>query len=220
MTVISGAFSASVRLGGRHHLVARRYLPVKRALDLVFCAIVFVPVAIAGLLCALAIRLDSPGPIVYAQTREGKDGRPFRMYKFRTMVKNADELLPSLAHLNALLPPDFKIPNDPRITRVGRLLRKTSLDELPQFLNVLKGDMSIVGPRPTLIGLEAYKLWQCERLEVRPGITGIWQLEGRHATSFDERLRYDLEYIRSMSLLLDIKLILRTVLVVFRGTGV
>ena len=169
---------------------------------------------------ALAVKFESPGPIVYSQLRIGKDGRPFRMYKFRTMVENAEELKASLAHLNVLPPPDFKIPDDPRVTRVGKFLRKTSLDELPQFVNVLKGDMSIVGPRPAEDGMDTYRLWYGERLEVPPGITGIWQLEGRAAISFDERLRYDLEYIRTMSLWLDLKLIVRTVLVVFKGTGV
>jgi lipopolysaccharide/colanic/teichoic acid biosynthesis glycosyltransferase len=142
------------------------------------------------------------------------------MWKFRTMVRNAEELKASLAHLNVLPPPDFKIPNDPRITRVGRFLRKTSLDELPQFVNVLRGEMSLVGPRPAEDGMDTYRVWYGERLEVPPGITGIWQLEGRHSTTFDERLRYDIEYIRSMSLWLDIKLILRTVAVVFKGTGI
>jgi lipopolysaccharide/colanic/teichoic acid biosynthesis glycosyltransferase len=207
-------------VGRRYYLPARRYLRVKRLFDVVFCLAILVPVAVVALICAVAIRLESPGPILFVQIRAGKDGRPFRMYKFRTMVSNAEELKASLAHLNVLPPPDFKIPNDPRITRVGRILRKTSLDELPQFLNVLKGEMSIVGPRPTDFGVSAYDLWHCERLEVPPGITGIWQLEGRHSTSFDERLRLDIKYIQSMSLWLDIKLILRTVGVVFRGTGV
>lgn len=207
-------------LGGRSYLPARRYLRVKRAFDLVFCAAILVPVAVVGILCAIAIRLDSPGSIMFTQKRVGKDGRIFRMYKFRTMVQNAEELKASLAHLNVLPPPDFKIPDDPRVTRVGRFLRRTSLDELPQFINVLKGDMSIVGPRPTDFGLNAYNIWHCERLEVPPGITGLWQLEGRHVSTFDERLRLDIRYIQSMSLLQDIKLIVRTVGVVFKGTGV
>ena len=204
----------------RTALDAAGYLPTKRLFDLVFCLLILVPVSVVAALCALAIRLDSPGPVFYSQLRIGRDGRPFRMYKFRTMVQNAEALKASLAHLNVLPYPDFKIPDDPRVTRVGRLLRKTSLDELPQFLNVLKGDMSLVGPRPAEDGMDTYRLWYGERLEVPPGITGIWQLEGRASTSFDERLRLDIEYIRSMSLLLDVKLILRTVLVVFKGTGV
>jgi len=197
-----------------------RYLPTKRAFDLVFCIAILLPVAVVAAICAVAVWLESPGPVVYSQLRIGKDGRPFRMYKFRTMVQNAEELKASLAHLNVLPPPDFKIPDDPRVTRVGRFLRRTSLDELPQFANVLKGDMSIVGPRPAEAGMDTYRLWYGERLEVPPGITGIWQLEGRAAISFDARLRYDLEYIRTMSLWLDIKLIIRTVGVIFQGTGI
>jgi lipopolysaccharide/colanic/teichoic acid biosynthesis glycosyltransferase len=196
------------------------YLGTKRAFDVMFCLAILVPVAVVGLLCAIAVRLDSRGPVFFSQLRIGKDGRPFRMYKLRTMVRNAAELKESLAHLNVLPFPDFKIPNDPRVTRIGRFLRKTSLDELPQFVNVLKGEMSLVGPRPAEDGMDSHRLWYGERLEVPPGITGIWQLEGRHSTSFDERLRYDIEYIHSMSLLVDLKLILRTLLVVFRGTGI
>ena len=196
------------------------YLAIKRAFDVVVCIAIMPLVAVVAGLCAVAIRLDSPGPVLYSQLRIGRDGRPFRMWKFRTMVRNAEELKASLAHLNVLPPPDFKIPNDPRVTRVGKLLRKTSLDELPQFANVLKGEMSLVGPRPAENGMDTYRVWYGERLEVPPGITGIWQLEGRHSTSFDQRLRYDIEYIRSMSLWLDVKLILRTVHVVFKGTGV
>jgi lipopolysaccharide/colanic/teichoic acid biosynthesis glycosyltransferase len=196
------------------------YLSTKRAFDVLFCIAILPLVAVVAAICALAVRLESPGPAFYSQLRIGKDGRPFRMYKFRTMVENAEELKASLAHLNVLPPPDFKIPDDPRVTRVGKFLRKTSLDELPQFVNVLRGDMSLVGPRPAEDGMDTYRLWYGERLEVPPGITGIWQLEGRAVTSFDARLRFDIEYIRSMSLWLDIKLILRTIAVVFRGTGV
>jgi lipopolysaccharide/colanic/teichoic acid biosynthesis glycosyltransferase len=199
---------------------AAAYLATKRVFDFTFCVAILLPVAVVALLCAIAVRLDSPGPVFFSQLRIGKDGRPFRMYKFRTMVRNAAELKESLAHLNVLPFPDFKIPNDPRVTRVGKFLRKTSLDELPQFVNVLRGEMSLVGPRPAEDGMDSYRVWYGERLEVPPGITGIWQLEGRHSTSFDERLRYDIEYIRSMSLWLDVKLIVRTVLVVFKGTGI
>ena len=198
----------------------RRAGGVKRAMDLgITLAVMPLLLPVLGIV-ALAVRLDSPGPIFFRQQRTGRHGVRFGMFKFRTMVENAEELKASLAHLNVLPPPDFKIPDDPRVTRVGKLLRKTSLDELPQFLNVLKGDMSIVGPRPAEDGMDTYRLWYGERLEVPPGITGIWQLEGRAAISFDERLRYDLEYIRTMSLWLDLKLIVRTIAVVFKGTGV
>lgn len=195
------------------------YLRVKRAFDLIL-ATASLPIVIPILaLCALALRLDSPGPILYRQWRTGQHGARFPMLKFRTMVQNAEELKASLAHLNVLPPPDFKIPNDPRITRVGRFLRKTSLDELPQILNVLRGEMSLVGPRPTSFGAETYRLWQTKRLEVRPGMTGLWQLAGRHSTSFDERLRLDIDYMCRISLALDLKIMLRTVAAVARGAG-
>ena len=141
------------------------------------------------------------------------------MYKFRTMVQNAEELKASLQHLNILPPPDFKIPDDPRITRVGAFMRKTSLDELPQIINVLRGEMSIVGPRPTSFAASTYSLWHSERLEVVPGITGLWQIRGRGTMTFDERLRLDIEYIERRSTWLDMKLIALTALAVFRRSG-
>jgi lipopolysaccharide/colanic/teichoic acid biosynthesis glycosyltransferase len=220
MTTLVRRSPAQGRTRKRSESRAQRYLRTKRVFDVIFCVAISIPVALIAALCAIAMQLDSPGPIVFSQMRIGKDGRPFRMYKFRTMVENAEALKASLAHLNVLPFPDFKIPDDPRITRVGRILRKTSLDELPQFLTVLKGEMSLVGPRPAENGMDSYRLWYGERLEVPPGITGIWQLKGRHSTSFDERLRFDLEYVRSMSLALDMKLILQTLLVVFKGTGI
>jgi lipopolysaccharide/colanic/teichoic acid biosynthesis glycosyltransferase len=187
--------------------------------DLLVC-LWLLPVVLPLLgLCALAIRLDSPGPVVIAQERTGKDGRRFRMYKFRTMVRNAEELKTGLAHLNVLPPPDFKIPNDPRITKVGRILRKTSIDELPQLLNVVRGEMSLVGPRPTSFAPATYSLWHTHRLEVSPGITGLWQIKGRNLTTFDERLRLDIEYIEHRSFLFDLKILLLTVPTIFRGSG-
>jgi len=156
---------------------------------------------------------------VFAQMRTGQHGVRFPMFKFRTMVQNAEELKASLQHLNILPAPDFKIPNDPRITRVGAFLRKTSLDEMPQILNVLRGEMTIVGPRPTSFAGSTYVLWHTERLEVLPGITGLWQIKGRGTMTFDERLRLDIEYIERRSILLDLRLILLTVFAVFRGSG-
>ncbi len=197
----------------------RRYRVAKRALDLVVCALTLVVVLPVLALCALAIRLDSPGPVVFGQMRTGRDGRRFRMWKFRTMVRDAEELKPALAHLNVLAPPDFKILDDPRITTVGRFLRATSLDELPQLFNVIRGEMSLVGPRPTSFPASTYDLWHTRRLDVAPGITGLWQIEGRNITSFDERLRLDAQYIRTMSLRLDIVLLLRTVGSVVRRSG-
>jgi lipopolysaccharide/colanic/teichoic acid biosynthesis glycosyltransferase len=199
--------------------VSRRYLIVKRLFDLAVCLLLLPVVLPLLLLSALAIRLDSPGPIFIAQERTGRDGTPFRMLKFRTMVRNAAELKAQLAHLNVLPPPDFKIPHDPRITRVGKFLRQTSLDELPQLLNVLRGDMSLVGPRPTSFAPTTYQLWHTRRLEVTPGITGLWQVKGRNTTTFDERLRLDIEYIERRSFGLDLKILLQTVPSVLRRTG-
>lgn len=199
--------------------MSRRYLVAKRGFDLAVCIWLLPVVAILMLLLALIIRLDSPGSILIAQERTGRDGRRFRMYKFRTMVRNAEELKAGLAHLNVLPPPDFKIPKDPRITRVGMILRQTSLDELPQLVNVLRGEMSLVGPRPTSFEPTTYSLWHTRRLEVTPGITGLWQLKGRNLTTFDERLRLDIEYIEHRSFWLDLKILLQTVPAVFRRSG-
>ncbi len=197
----------------------RRYLRVKRAFDLVV-SILALPVALPIFaVIALAVRLDTPGPIIFRQQRTGRHGRRFGMYKFRTMVRNAEELKPTLAHLNILPPPDFKIIDDPRITRVGAFLRKTSLDELPQLLNVLRGEMSLVGPRPTSFAASTYSLWHTARLEVAPGITGLWQITGRNQTTFDERLRLDIAYVRRMSLWFDLRILVGTVIPILKRSG-
>ena len=198
----------------------RGYAPTKRAIDLAICIVALPIVLPIGLLCALAIRLETPGPVLFAQQRTGQHGVRFPMFKFRTMVRNAEELKASLQHLNILPPPDFKIPNDPRVTRVGKFLRKTSLDELPQVLNVIRGEMSIVGPRPTSFAASTYDLWHSERLEVLPGITGLWQVKGRGTMTFDERLRLDIEYMERRSTMYDLRLIAETALAVFKGSGV
>jgi lipopolysaccharide/colanic/teichoic acid biosynthesis glycosyltransferase len=198
---------------------SRSFLLGKRVFDLVAGCVGLVITCPLLLLCAIAIKLDSPGPILLAQERTGRHGARFRMFKFRTMVRNAEELKTSLAHLNVLPPPDFKIIDDPRITRVGKFLRQTSLDELPQLLNLIRGDMSLVGPRPTSFSAATYKLWQTQRLEVTPGITGLWQVKGRNATTFDERLRLDAEYVRSMTFRLDLKILFWTVKSVLQRKG-
>jgi lipopolysaccharide/colanic/teichoic acid biosynthesis glycosyltransferase len=198
---------------------SRRYVVAKRLIDIVVCVFLLVPALALMAACAVAVRLDSPGPALFAQERTGRDGRRFRMLKFRTMLANAEELKATYAHLNVLPPPDFKIPNDPRITRVGRFLRRTSLDELPQLFNVLRGEMSLVGPRPTSFPASSYELWHTQRLEVAPGVTGLWQLEGRNTMTFDERLRLDAEYMRRMSVAYDAKLLLRTIAAVVRRSG-
>lgn len=194
-------------------------LRVKRLADLVALALVAPFVLPCGLLLALAIRLDSPGPVMFTQQRTGLHGQRFKMYKFRSMVVNAEELKASLQHLNLLEPPDFKVIDDPRITRVGRILRATSLDELPQLLNVLRSDMTFVGPRPTSFTADLYAAWHTQRLEVPPGITGLWQVNARHESGLDERLRLDVEYMTHMSLWTDLRIVGRTVTSVLRAKG-
>lgn len=196
------------------------YYLVKRIFDLTLCLLAMPLLIPLLLLCALAIKIESPGgPVVFTQLRTGKNGKRFKIYKFRTMVPNAEELKVKLAHLNELQWPDFKITNDPRITRCGKIMRKTSLDELPQLINVLKGDMSLVGPRPTSFAAATYQLWQTERLDVMPGLTGLWQVYGRAQTEFDERLRLDIAYIQHRCLALDIEILVRTVLAVVQARG-
>ncbi|MBI5950847.1 MAG: sugar transferase [Chloroflexi bacterium] len=198
----------------------RSYLFAKRAMDLVL-VLLSAPfwIPLLGVLAVL-IRVTSPGaPALFTQYRTGKGGKRFRMYKFRSMVPNAEALKEKYAHLNELQWPDFKITNDPRVTRVGRILRKTSLDELPQLINVLKGEMSLVGPRPTSFGAETYKLWHTERLDVKPGLTGLWQIVGRAQLEFDDRLRLDIAYIERAGLLFDIVILFRTVAAVFQQRG-
>ena len=206
---------AAVEIAAHH----RRYLAAKRIFDIGLCVVALPVVMLAFAVCAVAIRLESRGPIVFRQERTGRHGRRFQMYKFRTMVENAEELKSGLQHLSIVPPPDFKIIDDPRITRVGRFLRKTSLDELPQVLNVLRGEMSLVGPRPTSFSPSTYQLWHTERLEVLPGITGLWQILGRNAATFDERLRLDIAYIDQMSFRTDIWILAQTMLSVVRRSG-
>lgn len=200
-------------------VVNASYLRLKRLIDIGLCLLVAPILVPLALLCIVAIRLDSPGPIVFNQVRTGQHGNRFRMYKFRTMVVNAEELKEQLRHLSIVPAPDFKLIDDPRITRVGKFLRKTSLDELPQLVNVLRGDMTLVGPRPTSFAPQTYDLWHTVRLEVPPGITGLWQVEGRNETTFDERLRLDVAYIQRMSLGLDLSILLRTATAVLRRSG-
>lgn len=204
----------------QHRLIrGKAYRIMKRSIDILAVLMVAPLLLPLGLLVALLVYIDSPGQVMFTQLRTGKGGRRFKMYKFRSMVPNAEELKIKYAHLNELTWPDFKITNDPRITRVGKILRKTSLDELPQILNVLKGDMSLVGPRPTSFAPETYRLWHTERLEVVPGITGLWQISGRSNLDFDQRLKLDIAYIERQSLWLDFQILVRTVTQVFVGEG-
>lgn len=170
--------------------------------------------------CAVAIKLDSKGPIFFKQTRSGLNGKPFKLLKFRTMGNDAEKKKQELEKMNEMSGPVFKIKNDPRVTRIGRLLRKTSMDELPQFINVLLGDMSLVGPRPPLPKEVAkYEDWQRRRLSVKPGVTCTWQVSGRNNIDFDQWMKLDLEYIDNWSIWDDTKIIVRTIPAVVKGSG-
>jgi lipopolysaccharide/colanic/teichoic acid biosynthesis glycosyltransferase len=169
---------------------------------------------------ALAIKLDSPGSVFYAQERVGKDGARFRMWKFRSMRKDADKLLEELRAKNEASGPLFKMKHDPRVTAIGRFLRRSSLDELPQLFNVLLGEMSLVGPRPPVPSEVAqYEDWQHGRLRAVPGMTGLWQVSGRSDVPFHDMVRLDLHYIRNWSLWLDLEIILRTLPAVIGNRG-
>jgi exopolysaccharide biosynthesis polyprenyl glycosylphosphotransferase len=193
---------------------------LKRVLDIVFSSVALILLSPVLLLVAIAVKLDSHGPVFYLSERVGKKGRIFRCCKFRTMVRDAEKRRAEMMHMNERDGVLFKISNDPRITPLGCFLRKYSLDELPQFFNVLMGDMSIVGPRPPIASeVKEYKLSHLRRLDVTPGITGLWQVQARQDPSFDSYVSLDVTYIEKWSLWLDLKIIVRTIGVVFSGTG-
>lgn len=195
-------------------------LLLKRALDIVGGAAAMIFFTPLMFLIALLIRLGSPGPALYTAYRAGRKGRPFRCYKFRTMVSNADDLKDGLRYRNQRAGPFFKIKNDPRITTLGRWLRRYSLDELPQLFNVLKGEMSLVGPRPhPLDDVSGYRIEHLPRLDVTPGITGLWQITSRRDPSFQKGMNLDIEYIHHWSLGLDLRILCKTAAVLLRGNG-
>ncbi len=195
-------------------------LVVKRAMDLVLTLLAAPIILLLGAIIALEIRRDTPGPAIFRQQRVGRDGKPFMAYKFRTMVADAEARKAELAALNEADGPIFKIRDDPRMTRVGRILRRTSLDELPQFWNVLRGEMSLVGPRPpTPDEVARYEEWHRRRLDVTPGLTGLWQVLGRSDTSFDEMVRLDIYYAENWSPGMDVRILLQTLPVVISGKG-
>jgi len=195
-------------------------LILKRLLDVTLAVLTLAILSPVLLVIAIAVKLDSHGPIFYASERIGKKARVFKCIKFRTMVRDADGRRAEILHMNERQGILFKMQNDPRITRVGRFLRKYSLDELPQFFNVLLGDMSVVGPRPPIASeVKQYNLAHLRRLDVTPGITGLWQVQARQDPSFDSYISLDVAYIENWSVWLDIKIILRTIGVVFAGTG-
>jgi exopolysaccharide biosynthesis polyprenyl glycosylphosphotransferase len=192
----------------------------KRMMDVVGAVLSLIVLSPVMALVALAIKLESRGPVLYRSTRIGKDGRPFTFLKFRSMVDGADRHRHTLSHLNEMDGPTFKISRDPRVTRIGRFLRVTSVDEIPQFLNVLRGEMSLVGPRPPIPEEVAqYEPWQLRRLDVRPGITCLWQISGRSRIGFQEWMRLDLEYIKRESFGLDVQILVRTIPAVISREG-
>ncbi len=192
----------------------------KRALDLALALITLLLAWPLMLLIALAIRLESPGPVIYRQVRVGRYGRPFIIYKFRTMIEGADALQDTLRPFNEVQGPIFKMRDDPRVTRVGRILRRTSLDELPQIFNILRGEMSWVGPRPAIPEEVAhYEPWHHRRLEALPGLTGLWQVSGRSELSFDEMVRLDIYYCENWTFWMDLVILLRTIPAVLSGRG-
>ncbi|MGB7600482.1 MAG: sugar transferase [Candidatus Sulfotelmatobacter sp.] len=195
-------------------------LLLKRAMDVAAAGIALIVLAPALFLIAILIKMESSGPILYKAPRAGRKRRPFPCYKFRTMVSNADDIKESLRERNQRSGPFFKITHDPRITRVGRFLRRYSLDELPQLWNVLKGDMSMVGPRPhPLDDVSKYAIGDLPRLDITPGITGLWQVTARQDPSFQNGLKLDIEYIHRWSLRMDLSILLRTAAAVLRGSG-
>ena len=205
---------------------------IKRVIDLFAAALMLIVVSPLMLVIALLIKKNSSGPVLFAQERLGKDGKPFRFYKFRSMEHNSDDAIHRQFVAMFIGGEDddfsdtnsgdqvFKIKRDPRVTDIGAVLRKTSLDELPQLFNILMGEMSLVGPRPPIAyEIEKYQPWHMERLKAVPGLTGLWQVNGRSAVSFEEMVRLDILYINNWSLWQDFRILLRTIPVVLQGTG-
>ncbi len=221
------AWNANVEYIGQFPTIPlhRREFPrgafvLKRGMDIILSTLALIVISPIMIVIALLVRLDSSGPVFYQAERIGRKGRVFRCFKFRTMVPNADRLRKEIAHMNERDNVLFKVQNDPRVTKIGTKLRKYSLDELPQFFNVLKGDMSLVGPRPPLASeVEKYDLAHLRRLDVLPGITGLWQIEARQDPSFDSYISLDTAYVENWSLMLDLRILARTIGVVLAGTG-
>lgn len=192
------------------------YSILKRLIDIVgalFGLIILSPILI---IVGVLIKLESKGPIIFAQKRVGLNGKEFKMYKFRSMVANAEEIKEKLKEKNEMSGPMFKIKDDPRITKIGKFIRKTSIDELPQLINVLKGDMSLVGPRPSLPNeVKEFEPWMLKRLDVKPGLTCYWQVMGRNNIDFENWMKLDIKYVNERSFWLDIKLIFKTFFVLF-----
>ena len=193
---------------------------VKRTIDLISSALLLAALSPIFFLIAAMIKIDSKGPVFFGQARVGKDGRPFKMFKFRSMIKDAEAMIPDLEKFSETEGHIFKIKDDPRMTRVGKWIRRLSVDEWPQLINVFKGDMSLIGPRPPLPReVEKYSPWHKKRLRIAPGISGLWQVSGRSLLPFEDMVRLDIYYIENWSLWLDIKLLFRTIPVVITGSG-
>ncbi|NLK95232.1 MAG: sugar transferase [Clostridiales bacterium] len=192
------------------------YNMIKRTIDL-FCSLVgLICLSPILLLVAILIKIDSKGSVFFSQERVGYKGKHFKMYKFRSMVVNAEDLKKTLEDKNNMSGPMFKMKDDPRVTKIGKFIRKTSIDELPQLINVIKGDMSLVGPRPSLPKeVSSLDSWMLERLDVKPGLTCIWQVSGRNDIDFEDWMKLDIKYVRERSIKLDIKLIFKTFFVLF-----
>jgi len=192
------------------------YFFIKRIIDLIFSILGIILLSPIMLITAIAIKIESKGPVIFSQIRVGKDGKHFKMYKFRSMVQNAEELKEKLLSQNEMSGPMFKMKEDPRITKVGKFIRKTSIDELPQLFNVIKGDMSLVGPRPNLPKEVAqFSEYHKLKLKAKPGLTCYWQVMGRNSIGFEEWMELDIKYIRERSIWVDLKLIFRTFKVLF-----
>ncbi|WP_279285491.1 sugar transferase [Clostridium sp. C8-1-8] len=192
------------------------YNAIKRFVDILGASVGLLITAPIFIIISLLIKIDSKGNFIFTQERVGQDGKRFKMYKFRSMIVNAEELKERLEKHNEMSGPMFKIKEDPRVTKIGRFIRRTSIDELPQLINILKGDMSLVGPRPSLPKeVEKFEPWMLERLKVRPGLTCYWQVSGRNNIDFIDWMKLDIKYVSERSLLVDIKLILQTIKVLF-----
>ena len=192
------------------------YLFIKRLIDIVASLIGLVLLSPLLLIVSIAIKVESKGPVIFKQKRVGLNGKLFDIYKFRSMVENAEELKKKLEDKNEMSGPMFKIADDPRITKVGKFIRKTSIDELPQLVNVLKGEMSLVGPRPSLPReVEQFDSWMFKRLQVKPGLTCYWQVSGRNSIDFENWMKLDIKYVEERNTLVDIKLIFKTFFVLF-----
>jgi lipopolysaccharide/colanic/teichoic acid biosynthesis glycosyltransferase len=212
---------AHVRRNGHNEGMPWCLSKPKRVMDVLLAGSLLIIGAPVLALVAAAIVIDSPGPVFFRQWRTGYAGQRFRIFKFRTMLMNAEELKEALRPLShhGLDSPDFKIRNDPRMTRVGRVLRRLSFDEIPNLVNVVMGDMSLVGPRPTSFDIDHYEEWHLDRLAVLPGVTGLWQISGRSEIGFDDRVKLDCQYIDHQSFWLDAKILMLTPLRVFGGRG-